>query len=224
MIGEDRENFSIFTLLSQYSPKYESKFENKKFWETYYRHNNYFYERNLTIFEEIRVGGSSKKGIEKLMMGNTPSDQQVQQDFMETIKLQEGMVSKWGIRAISLGDIIRYMAMLDIDLGVVTQICFHVSQKFSMDKRLAYSVFLETEHEFTLNNSFHALWKKDRREAFLTDRKINDGSVWQLVMPFLPPKDTLSLVMTNRSNYQKYHKKFVLHVCLHYTFDNVLRQ
>ena len=98
--------------------------QTSEFWGTYYRHNNYFYERNKTIFEQFR-NKDSEKGIELLL--KSKDKEKLNQDLARKVLNKNDMLSGWGIRACSLNDIIRFMIFLNFDIELIQKICFEVS-------------------------------------------------------------------------------------------------
>lgn len=120
-----------------------------EFWETYYRHNNYFYVNNETIFKSFRNDGA-EKGMELILKTTRKSN--LNKDLAKKVLTKKDMLSEWGIRACSLNDIIRFMIFLNFDISLIQKICYEVSQKYNMDKKLAYRVFRETEDEFSIRN------------------------------------------------------------------------
>jgi hypothetical protein len=174
------------------------------FWANYYRHNNYFYDNNPTLFSKVRNKGA-EKGIEKMV-----SDQNVGED-MEELRQQlmskgDGILSRWGIRSSSLNDIIRFMVFLKFDLSVINQICNEISTKYSMDKKLAYSVFRETEDEFSTRDYYKEEVKTVEDIDLSSDLETQlEGTflAFSQALQFLTEKEGLELLLTKKSFYFK---------------------
>lgn len=194
-----------FTLLTQFKRFKEERqaFEKSSFWENYYKQNNYFYENNPTLFEELRKKGT-ETGIEKMV---ARSEQGVaNSDLLESITDQKGVLSHWGIRASSLGDVIRYMAYMDISLDNVNIVCLTLAEKFNMDKRMAYQVILELEDEFSFNDSYqkNISGKKKvenvNQNLCILDYK-SSGGFWKSITPYLGILDVKELQMVSKNMY-----------------------
>lgn len=63
---------------------------------------------------------------------------------------KSGDLSKWGIRAASMNDIIRYLSFMRFDLKNICLICDIIRERYNMRRKLAREVFRETEGEFCL--------------------------------------------------------------------------
>ena len=143
-----------FKILNKNNKSYAKKAD---FWANYYRQNNYFYDNNKTLFSRVR-SKDSKKGIELLLA----QSQEMMEEMTEESKLaisgllvdvvkgsgKKVALSKEGIRASSLNDIIRYMAYMKLELKDINKVCDQISTRYSMNKKLVYSVFQETQEVF----------------------------------------------------------------------------
>jgi hypothetical protein len=70
--------------------------------------------------------------------------------LMDQIFNSDGDLSKWGVRAASLNDIIRYLSYMRFDLKNICMICDEVRDRYEMRRKLAREVFRETEGEFCI--------------------------------------------------------------------------
>lgn len=136
----------------------------------------------------------------------------------------------WSMRAISLNDIIRFMIFLNFDLPLVQKICREISEKYSMNKKLAYHVFRETEDEFSIRNyvridtnqsmdkeshwyNISILGSQDLSKKTL-EAQSRLSEVFGLVVKYLDPKDALELSMVSRTVHEKI-KPVVIENVLH---------
>lgn len=69
---------------------------------------------------------------------------------MSTFLTGQSVLSRWGIRSSSLNDVIRYLVYMRVRFELVNSICAEITSAYSLDKKIAYQVFKETEDEFTI--------------------------------------------------------------------------
>lgn len=190
-----------------------------EFWGTYYRHNNYFYVNNTTIFSQFRNQGA-EKGMELLLKNGNKSN--LNKDLAKKVLNKHDMLSGWGIRACSLNDIIRFMIFLNFDIQLIQKICFEVSQTYKMDKKLAYRVFRQTEDEFSIRNYVRmdtnesvdkqshwfniSMYPKLEKLKSSQEAQSRLCEVLKLVVDFLTPKEALEVCLTSKYNFEKVKK------------------
>lgn len=127
--------------------------------------------------------------------------------FFNTIMDEnDAILSRWGVRASSLNDIIRYMIYLRFKLDVINKVCKEITKRYEMDKELAYKVFKETEDEFTIRDYV----KDDKEKINIKDKglegldcEFGDKFVRcvKLCLGFLAPKDAFEVMVLNRGVY-----------------------
>ena len=216
MMGNAVSNRPLLELfyLKEELRKKVSKFS---FWEVYYRHNNYFYDNNLTIFKHLRIKGT-EKGIEE-MVGKGKFLQG--DDFLKTVfRKDKDRISSWGVRACSLNDIIRFMIYLRLELEDINHICEEITETYKMDRKMAYRVFKETEDEFSIRNYIPAYIKKNEIEKG-EDRLI---LALQKTLEFLEPSESLNILVLNSNILKKLKNPFIKNILQNYQLDNSLRR
>ena len=233
MMGKVHNTFPIMQKF-QFGPEILNYLKSSQFWDTYFRHNNYTMELNKQLLKKIK-SNRSKKGIFKLAE-KTPSTVQEKRFLAKIFK--DGILSRSGIRASSLNDIIRYMVYMNFELDVINKICMEITSKYKiMDKKLAYKVFRETEDEFSIRDYV------DRKEGLLSGEGDNaedsvqgegDDNVeqpgmsvkgfWSLVLEFLEPRDGLELILCNKSFYKDLGRPYIRNVLLRFELTREVRK
>lgn len=176
-----------------------------EFWGTYYRHNNYFYDNNKSILKRIRPEWATK-GIEKKisMMEESGSgfDDDDKKFFSQVLDEKEGILSRWGVRASSLNDIIRYMVYLRFKLSIINKVCKEITKRYEMDKELAYKVFKETEDEFTIRD--YVKMEEDTPKK----KEIEVIDCFSKCLEYLQPKEALEMILGSKKIYSALKKEF----------------
>jgi len=183
------------------------------FWETYYRHNNFFLKHNPTLFDELRIY-TTKRGLETI--ADTENKQYETLSLMRSIYSRDGNINDVGHRAMSLNDIIRFMIFLKMSLVQINSICSDITEKFSLDRKLAYAVFRETEDEFS-TRPMYSNTKKSQECC------IDKNQVWMGVFRFISPKEGLELVLSNKIIYKSNKDSFVKNVLKNYNYSTEVR-
>lgn len=162
MMGETVTDFALLEKM-RFSKSTKKMLEKIEFWSTYYRQNNYFYEMNQNLLQQ-QSSQREMKGIEKKLYKMEPSSSRMEEDSgisfgvqqdsdelsINTFLTGESVLSRWGIRSSSLNDIIRYLIYMRVNFDLINSICAEITMTYSVDKKIAYQVFKETEDEFTI--------------------------------------------------------------------------
>lgn len=213
---------SKFPLMEKFKLENKTKeiIQKTEFWITYYRHNNYFYDNNKELLRTVRKD-NTKKGLENLIMRKSKSNDT---ELLKKLFSASGLLSHWGVRSVSLNDVIRYMIFLNFDLDVINRICNEITNAHEkkMDKKLAYKVFRETEDEFSLRNYI---------EIEETGNKIYEktGGVadvvycFEKVYDYLNLKEKFEVALTCKSAYSELRGKYFDFILKNCEFDQETR-
>ena len=111
--------------------------ERVEFWSNFYKENLIFLKENLTFLESIEV----KANFED------PEDidlfQSVINNTLSPVAREEGYIK------VTLNEVIRFMISLKFKLSFINSVCKELTLLHNIDEGLAYSVFRDTEDEFT---------------------------------------------------------------------------
>ena len=162
----------------------------------------------------------TKTGIEKKLTEGVNNDDQ---DLLAKMFTEDGELSKWGVRACSLNDIIRYMVFMNFELEFINKVCDEITSTYNMDKKLAYKVFRETEDEFSLRDYTKNF--EDMEEIQVVEEKSLEGVLGVLkgVMQFLTPKESLEVVLVSKEAYEKLSEFYLQNALLYGKFDQETR-
>lgn len=180
---------------------------------------------------ELFKNEGAQKGIEILLKNNDKN--KIAEGLAKLIEVKEKPIVQrslfrdkqveqqkdWSVRAISLNDIIRFMIFLNFDLSLVQKICREISMKYSMNKKLAYHVFRETEDEFSIRNyvridmnqsmdkeshwfNISVLGKNDLSKKTLESQS-RISEVFGLIVEYLLPNEALELSLTCKTVHEK---------------------
>ena len=111
------------------------------------------------------------------------------------------------------------MIFLNFDLPLVQKICREISEKYSMNKKLAYHVFRETEDEFSIRNyvridtnqsmdkesrwfNISILGKQDLSKKTL-EAQSRISEVFGLLVEYLLPREAFELSLVCRTVHEK---------------------
>lgn len=186
------------------------------FWEVYYRHNNYFYDNNRTLFRHLRARGA-ETGLEGLFGG----EKFLEEEFLEQVfQADQSRVTSWGVRACSLNDIIRFMIYLQVSLERINSVCEQISKNYKMDRQLAYQVFKETEDEFSVRGYIPRL--KKRKVYKPREKKLLRAS--ELCLSYLTVSEGLELLVVSKNYYKELKIPYVKQILLLYDMENNIRR
>lgn len=216
MMGKKQSKFPIME-------KFELEGEEKsfiqapEFWSTYYRHNNYFYLKNKELLRTVRKD-NTKKGLETLI---SKKSQMNDGNLAKKLFNNRGLLSHWGVRSVSLNDVIRYMTFLNFELGVINKICDEITNAFEnkMDKKLAYKVFRETEDEFSLRNYVKVESKKIGGYVSKGDPDGDKLFALEKVFDFLPIEDKFEISLICKKFRGKVKEKYFEDILRSYELD-----
>ena len=178
------------------------KIKTTKFWDLYYRHNNYFHEKNK-LLESVFSRPANKTGFQdrlnKLqLVGNELVDDEEdeeEREFIKTVVKKNGILSRWGMRASSLNDIIRFMVYMRFSLELINTVCSLITEMYDMDKKVAYHVFKETEDEFTIRDYVQI---EAEKQVGLVGRLQRLVFGVRKAMEFLEVKDAVNLMLVSK--------------------------
>lgn len=212
-----------FSLLEKFNFDKESliMIQAPEFWGTFYRHNNYFYDKNKSLIKRIRPEWATK-GIERkisMIQGGGGLDDEDIKFFSTVLDQEEGILSRWGVRASSLNDIIRYMIYFRFKLDVINKVGKEITEKYEMDKELAYKVFKETEDEFTIRDYVKMSTKEGKVGEVIGKRE----EVFKRVIPYLEPKEALEMILMSKEIYEGNKEALYSHVLRNFDLENETR-
>jgi len=212
LMGEIRTSHSLLSKFVLFKDRI-SLFKEVQFWDTFYQLNNEFYENNHTLFDHLQQDGN-QQGANKLLNKKVNGIPVLKNDLIDQISDREGFLNLWGIKATSLGDIIRSMASLRIELNSINQVCSDISSKYKIDKKLAYAVLTETEEEFSLNG-----YLKNKTKL------VTHGLIESLspVFCYLYPTEGIELLLLSKEYYSTLKYKFIRNTLSIYEIDPVIR-
>lgn len=160
------------------------KADSFEFWETFYRHNNYFLERNSSLLNKVK----SNKNFEQASGMNDHSFGL--ENFIEFYDHFNNSLSNIGVRVCSLIDIIKITKSLGLSLLQVNQVVKGLADKFKVEQEIVERVFKASEDNISYlvhTTGERSLWQR-------TD-------VFKRLFDFLPCKDCLELVLVNKEHY-----------------------
>lgn len=173
--------------------------ESFEFWETYYRHNNYFLERNSSLMNKVK----SNKQFEQASGMN---DHNVGfENFIEFYDHATNSLSAIGVRVCSLIDIIKIMKSLSLSLLTINQTVKSLAEKFKIEQEIIERVFKASEDNISL-----LVHKTEERTL------IETKDVFKKLFEFLPCKDCLELVLVNKEHYEALKESWIsgkLRIC-----------
>lgn len=154
------------------------------FWETFYRHNNYFLERNVPLLNRLKSNSNFEhaSGMNDHSVGF--------ENFIEFYDQVHNTLSSIGVRVCSLIDIIRMMKAMGLTLLAINKTVKGLAEKFRVELEIVERVFKASEDNISL-----LVHKTEERG--LWDRK----DVFRKLFEFLPSKDCLEVVLVNKEHY-----------------------
>ncbi len=171
-------------------------FESIDFWEIYYRHNNYFLEKNSSLLHKIKTN-------KNFVQANTLNHNSIGfEQFIEFYDVTHNSLSHIGVRVCSLLDIIKIQSALGLTVSIINRSVKFLSDRFKVSKEVIERVFRAAEEAISLR------WFRPPQR-----HPLSRAEVFQRVLEFLDPVDGLQFISTNRSNYQL-HDKWVKHILL----------
>lgn len=154
------------------------------FWEVYYRHNNYFLERNTLLLHKLKANKNFEKasGMNDYSVGF--------ENFIEFYDQLSNSLSGIGVRVCSLIDIITIMKSMSLSILRVNQIVKGLAEKFKVEQEIIERVFKASEENISL-----LVQRKEERKT------IGKTEVFGKVFEYLSSKDCLELVLVNKEYY-----------------------
>lgn len=172
-MGEYVKTYHLMELFKYGTASSRELSRSTEFWSEYYFHNISFYEGNKNLLENMR-SIHSITGLEALIESDKIRNQV--NEPMSPVKIRkksailnvesnltpvsnnsmlkshiyerDGDLSKMGLKAASLNDIIRFQSYMGYDLKNICMVCDEIREMYGMPRKLAREVFRETEGEF----------------------------------------------------------------------------
>ncbi len=188
----------------------ELPFNDLAFWEVYYRHNNYFLERNSSLLHKIK---NNRNFVQASIMNNSSIGFE---QFIEFFDTAQNSLSHIGIRVCSLMDIIRIQTALGLNLDVINKSVKDIQKRFTVDSEVIERVFRATEDTMST-----IMYMPEKRKP------INKIQALVKVFEFLPAKDGLELILVNHDYHKVLREKWIgckLRVLKQLNTDQSLRQ
>lgn len=159
-------------------------FEDFEFWEVYYRHNNYFLERNTSLLHQIK---DNKNFLQASVLNNNSIGFE---QFIEFYDHTQNCLSHIRIRVCSLMDIIKMETALGMTQTFLNTSVKNIVEKFQANKEAVERVFRASEETMSV-----LLYKPEERKL------ISRTDALKKVLPFLNSRDGLSLIRLNKKTY-----------------------
>lgn len=175
------------------------KAESFDFWEVYYRHNNYFLERNSALLGKLK----SNKHFEQASFMNDHAFGF--ENFIEFFDPGQNALSPIGVRVCSLIDIIKIMKSMGLSLLTINTTVKSLAERFKVEQEIIERVFKASEE----NISF-LVHKTGERSPW------QRADVFKKLFEYLPCRDGLELVLANKEHYQSLKEAWIgskLRVC-----------
>lgn len=176
--------------LSELYPKLQ--LDTFEFWEVFYRHNNYFLERNTPMLNKVK----NNKNFEQ---ANYMNDHSIGfENFIEFYDVATNSLSSIGIRVCSLIDIIKIMKAVALPLRLINQTVKSLAERFKVEQEIIDRVFKASEDNISL-----LVHKSEERT--LLERK----DVFKRLFEYLPSKDGLELVLVNKDHFESLKEAWI---------------
>lgn len=185
-------------------------FNDLEFWEVYYRHNNFFLERNSTLLHKIK---NNKNFVQASIMNNSSIGFE---QFIEFFDTAQNSLSHIGIRVCSLMDIIRIQTALGLSLDTINRSVKDLQKRFTVDSEVIERVFRATEDTIST-----LVYTPEKRKP------INRIQALNRLFDYLPVKDGLELVLVNKTYHNALREKWIgskLRTLKQLNTDQTLRQ
>lgn len=177
-------------------------FEDQEFWEIYYRHNNYFLEKNSSLLAKIK---NNKNFVQASILNNNTIGFE---EFIEFFDPETNNLSHIGVRVCSLMDIIRIQVSLGLPMSLINPSVKNISQKFKVTNEVIERVFRATEDEISLLTCTESLKPQTTRMH-----------VFVKVFEFLSPTEATKLVSCNKQMYAALREKLISY---HLKYNDVM--
>lgn len=155
------------------------------FWEVFYRHNNYFLEKNSSLLNRIKNNQNFKQA--SMMNDNSIGFE----NFIEFFDRGTNSLSSIGVRVCSLIDIIRFMRSLSVGLKAINDIVKNLANRFKVDIEIIERVFRASEDNMSL-----LLYRAQEKPAILKK------DVLKRVLQYLTCRDGLELVLMDKTHFE----------------------
>lgn len=173
-------------------------FEDQEFWEIYYRHNNYFLEKNASLLAKIK---NNKNFVQASILNNNTVGFE---EFIEFFDPETNNLSHIGVRVCSLMDIIRIQVSLGLSMAVINPSVKNISLKFKVSNEIIERVFRATEDEISLLTCTDTLKPQMTRMHVFTR-----------VFEYLAPTEATKLVSCNKQMYGALREKLIAYHLKH---------
>lgn len=167
-------------------------FKDEEFWDIYYRHNNYFLEKNASLMPIVKNNSNFLKAS-NLNTNEIGFEKSVQFYNEETNEL-----SRIGIRVCSLLDIIKAQASLKLPLNFLNNSVKLVSTKFKVETEIVERVFRASEETLSM------IAYKYAQKPLMTRM-----DCFKVVLGYLGSKDGLSLILVNKEHHSRLKDDYV---------------
>ena len=162
------------------------------FWEIFYRHNNYFLERNGSLLNKVK----SNKLFEQ---ANYMNDNNVGfENCIEFYDYASNSLSAIGVRVCSLIDIIKIMKALALSIKSINVTVMGLAERFRVEQEIIERVFKASEDNISLLTN-------KIEERIVIERK----DVFKRILELLPCKDGLELTLVNKEHYTSLKESWI---------------
>lgn len=172
-------------------------FESIDFWETYYRHNNYFLEKNSSLLHKIK---DNKNFVQANSLNNNSIGFE---QFIEFYDINQNSLSHIGVRVCSLLDIIKTMSSLGLSISLINKSVKSLADRFKVQTEVIERVFRAAEDGISLR------WFKPQ-----VKQAISKTDVMMKVMEYLDPLEAKELVLVSKKTFDVLKEKWITHYLL----------
>jgi Rab-GTPase-TBC domain len=173
-------------------------FEDQEFWEIYYRHNNYFLEKNSSLLAKIK---NNRNFVQASVLNNNTIGFE---EFIEFFDPETHNLSHIGVRVCSLMDIIRIQVSLGLQMSLINPSVKNISQKFKVSNEVIERVFRATEDEISLLTCTDSLKPQTTRIEVFTK-----------VFEYLTAKEATKLVSCSKHLYTALRENLIAYHLKH---------
>lgn len=166
------------------------------FWEVFYRHNNYFLEKNASLLPRLKKNRNFEQA--SIMNDNSIGFE----NFIEFFDRGTNSLSPIGVRVCSLIDIIRSMRSMAIGLSIINAVVKDLAERFKVDIEIIERVFRASEDSLSLLTGLDL----ESKGALKVDRM----DVFKQVLDYLDCKDGGELAMIDKHHYKSLKDAWIL--------------
>jgi hypothetical protein len=183
-------------------PEYSKlPFDNNDFWEVYYRHNNYFLERNSSLLHKIKNNKNFAQAA--ILNNNTVGFEQV----IEFFDPATHALSHLGVRVCSLMDIIKIQTSLGLGINFLNNCVKFLAERFKVGKEIIERVFRAGEDQMSMLLCHPPLDAK--RASAPLEQANRRREVLSMACEYLTAKEGLELVLMCKEDHQFLKERWI---------------